>query len=238
MTANPYAFAGRVPVAESPAAVRSAFLTKVYGLLLAGVLAFAATLWAAGNVAPVRDMMTGLWSSVLGNRFGWLVYLGITMGGFWIVHAVARTSPINIIAYFGWAFLLGLLTAPIVLWAASNEPATLNTAAAVTAGVFTGLTAIVLITGKDFSFLRGFLMLLFWGLLVMAIAGWIWGFGSPVLWSSLGAVLFAGYILYDTSEIVHRYPADMAVAAAVTLFTDVVYLFKQILMLLLSLRRD
>lgn len=238
MQQNPYAFAGDLPAAQAPAAVRGAFLTRVYGLVLAGVLAFAATLWAAGNVAPVRELTTGLWTQVLGNRFGWLVYMAITLGGFWAVHAVARVKPLNVIAYFAWSFLLGLLAAPVVLWAAANDPGTLNIAAAITATTFTGLTAIVLVTGKDFSFLRGLLALLFWGLLVFALAGWIFGFGSPVLFSSLGAVLFAGYILYDTSNILHRYPADMAVAAAIVLFTDVVYLFKQVLVLLLSLRRD
>jgi len=237
MQQNPYAFSG-VAVADSPAAVRATFLKKVYGLVLAGVLTFAATLWAAGNVGPVRDLMTGLWSGVLGNRYGWLLYMAITMAGFVAVRAVARVSPLNLLAYFGWAFLLGLLTAPIVLWAASRDPGTLNTAAAVTAGMFTGLTAIVLVTGKDFSFLRGFLALLFWGLLIFALMGWWFGFGSPVLFSSLGALLFSGYILYDTSNVLHRYPEDMAVAAAVELFTDIVYLFKQVLVLLMSLRRD
>lgn len=233
-TSNPYAFTDRLPAAQAPAAERAAFLTRVYGLVLAGVLTFAATLWAAGTVPAVRDMTASLWGAITGNRFGWLLYMGIMMGGFWLVHAVSQKSPLNLIAYFGWTFLLGLLTAPIVLFAASAAPATLNMAAAITAAIFTGLTAIVLVTGKDFSFLRGVLSLLFWGLLVFALASWIWGFQASVLWSSLAALLFAGYILYDTSEILHRYPTTMAVTAAVVLFTDVVYLFKQILHILLS----
>lgn len=236
MDTNPYAFTDRLPAAQSPAAIRSAFLTKVYGLVLAGVLVFAATLWAAGSVPAVQELATGLWSRVIGTRFGWLVYMAIMMGGFFVVHAVARVRVLNLVAYFGWSFLLGLLIAPIVLWAAANQAATLNMAAAITATVFTGLTAIVLLTGKDFSFLGSFLALLFWGLLVFAVAGWLFGFGSPLVFSCLGALLFSGYILYDTSNILHRYPPDMAVSAAVTLFTDVVYLFKQILVLLLSLR--
>lgn len=236
MNDNPYAYTGQVPAFESPAAARAAFLTRVYGLVLAGVLLFAATLWATANVPAVQEMMLGLWGTIRGVRFGWLLYMGILLGGFILVRALAEKKVINLVAYFGWAFLLGLLIAPPVLAVASTEPATLNAAAAITAGVFTGLSAIVLITGKDFSFLRGVLGLLFVGLLVFALAGWIWGFGSPVLFSSLGALLMAGYILYDTSNILHRYPTTMAVAAAVELFTDVVYLFKYVLMLLM--RRD
>ncbi len=228
--------ADRLAASNSPATVRAAFLRKVYSLVLAGVLTFAATLWAAGSVAPIRELATGLWNTILGSRGGWLLYSVITMGGFWLVHAVSRRSPLNLIAYFAWTVLLGLLTAPIVLYVAHRDPGTLNAAAAITALIFTGLTAIVLLTGKDFSFLRGALMLLFWGLMIYAVASLIWGFHGTTLYSSLVALLFAGYILYDTSNILHRYPTDMAVSAAVELFTDVAYLFRQILLLLL--RRD
>src|SRR5262249_22249117 len=142
MTTNPYAFTDRVPASASPVAARATFLQRVYGLVLAGVLTFAATMWAAGNVPAVTSLMDGLWRSIAGSRMGWLLFTAILMGGFWVVHAVARTSPLNLIAYFGWTFLLGLLTAPMVLWMAARDPATLNAAAAITALVFSGLTAI------------------------------------------------------------------------------------------------
>lgn len=235
-SSNPYAFTNELPVAQAPAAVRATFLTKVYGLVLAGVLTFAASLWAAGSIPAVQDLTHSLWSTISGSRFGWLIYMAIMMGGFFVVHAVAQVRVLNLVAFFAWSFLLALLTAPIVLFAAQAAPSTLNLAAGITATIFTGLTAIVLMTGKDFSFLGAFLRLLFWGLLVFALFGWLFGFGSPVLFSSLGALLFAGYILYDTSEVMHRYPERMVVSAAVVLFTDLVYLFKHVLILLLSLR--
>ncbi len=237
MSQNPYAFAGQVPAAEALPAERAAFLRKVYSLVLAGVLTFAASLWGAANVPFIADMADSLWRTIGGSRFGWLIYLAIMMGGFYVVQSVARTSPLNLIAYFAWSFLLALLMAPLVLHAAHTAPATLNLAALLTALIFSGLTAFVLMTGKDFSFLRGVLFLAFWGLLVLGLCGWIFGFGTPLLFSGLLVLLFAGYILYDTSEVLHRYPTTMAVSAAVVLFTDVVYLFKHILILLMS-RRD
>ena len=56
---------------------------------------------------------------------------------------------------------------PLVLYAAHAAPATLNQASAVTAATFTGLTAFVLMTGKDFSFLRG---ILYWGFAIALVA--------------------------------------------------------------------
>jgi modulator of FtsH protease len=236
MNQNPYALAADIPAFEAEGAERATFLKKVYSLLLAGILVFAGSLWAVASVPAVTGIADSLWHTIAAGRFGWLIYLVITYGGFYLVRSVARVYPLNLIAYFSWSFVLALLIAPLVLFAAQAAPATLNQASAVTAMTFTGLTAFVMITGKDFSFLRGILFLAFWVLLVLALCGAIFGFGSALLFSGLGVLLFAGYILYDTSEIMHRYPTNMAVSAAVELFTDFVYLFKNVLILLLSLR--
>lgn len=238
MSQNPYAFAGQITAAEAGAAERATFLKKVYSLILAGILVFAGSLWGFANVPALTAISDGLWQSIAGSRFGWLLYMGIAMGGFFLVHAVARVWPINLAAYFAWSFVLALLVAPLVLHAANAMPETLNLACMVTALVFTGLTAFVIMTGKDFSFLRGALFLGFWLLLVLALCGWIFGFQMGLWFSGLAVLLFAGYILYDTSEVMRRFPTNMAVSAAVILFTDVIYLFKHALILLMSLRSD
>ncbi len=233
---NPYAFGSQLTAAEASAIERAAFLRKVYSLLLAGILGFAVTLWAAGSVEPVRSWAVGLYNMIHGSPMGWLLYMGIFIGGSMAVHAVAETKPLNFIAFFAWVFLLGLLIAPLVLYAASVAPETLSQASLITAFIFTGLTGFVFVTGKDFSFLRGILGLAMIGLIAVALAGWIFGF-SLGLWFSFAIVLlFAGYILYDTSQILRRYPTTMAVSAAVVLFTDVVLMFKHILILMMARR--
>ncbi|MCA8975773.1 MAG: US12 family protein [Planctomycetes bacterium] len=230
---NPYAALTAPPAAFAAASERAAFLKKVYGLLFLGMLGFAATLWAAGNVAPVREMMLSLWGLIRGTRYGFLVYIGVFMAGSFAVQALAEKRPINAIAYAGWAFLLGLLVAPLVLAAG---PELVSQASLITALVFGGLTLFVLWTGKDFSFLRGTLFVVGMGLFVAMLAGWLFGFGMG-MWLSVGIVaLMAGYILYQTSEILHRFPTTMAMSAAIILFTDVVLLFKHILILLMRSR--
>ena len=77
---------------------------------------------------------------------------------------------------------------------------------------------------------------IFFALMALGLGGWIFGFQLGVWYSIAGALLFSGFILYDTSRILHHYPTTAHVAAAVVLFTDVVILFQKILMILLRSR--
>ena len=177
--------------------------------------------------------MLELWGAITGNRFGMLLYIGLFLAGSWLVNMLAEKRPINVVAYASWVFLLGLLVAPLTLAAG---PALVTQASIITAVVFGGLTLFVLYTGKDFSFLRGALWVGFVAILVAAVAGFLFGF-TLGLWLSVAIVaLTAGYILYYTSEILHRLPTTMAMTGAILLFTEVVLLFKNILVLLLRTR--
>ena len=227
---NPYSLAN-VPAAHAPADARAMFLQKTYGLLLLGILGFAATLWAAGNVESVARLARGLY-----ELSPW-VSLIVILGGSFVVHAVADKSPLNLVAYFTYVFLFGLLLAPLVLYAAHTQPQVLTQASILTAIVFTGLTGYVFVSKKDFSFLGGALTIGIFAMFGIAIAGMIFGF-SPGLWYSvLGVVLFSGYVLYDTSKILLHYPVHRHVSAAIVLFVDVINLFVHILRLMMS-RRD
>jgi FtsH-binding integral membrane protein len=230
---NPYRDLTAPPVAFAAAAERATFLKKVYGILLLGVLGFAATLWSAANVPVANDLAMKVGNVIHGSRWGWLIYMAVFMGGSYAVHAVAQTKPINAIAFGVWVVLLGFLTAPLVLWiGAARGPEIISQASGLTALVFGGLTVYVLWSGKDFSFLRGALTIGFWSILAVSLIGTLTGF-TPGLWVSYAIVLlFAGYILYDTSTILHQLPSSMAMTGAILLFTDVVLLFKHILVLL------
>ena len=125
---------------------------------------------------------------------------------------------------------------PLLLVAELKAPGTVDSAAGVTILGSVGLIATAMITRKDFSFLRGILFLGFIGVMAVGIAGAIFGFHVGLWFSAAIVLLFCGYILYDTSNILRRYPTNMAVSAAVILFTDVVLLFKHILILLMASR--
>jgi FtsH-binding integral membrane protein len=227
------------PVAAFAAAnERAGFLKKVYGLLFLGVLGFAVTLWAAANVPLVNGWAMDMARLIYGNRWGWAIYMGIFIGGSYLVHSVAEQRPLGAFAYAGWVMLLGLLISPIVLMVSGQQGgmAIINQASALTAIVFGGLTTYVLYTGKDFSWMRGILVMAFFGLIVTSLLGFFMGFSMGLWFSAAIVLLSAGYILYDTSQILHRLPTSMPMTGAILLFTDVVLLFKHILILLMGSR--
>lgn len=233
---NPYNSLEAPPAAFAAANEKAAFLKKVYGLLLLGVLGFAGTLWATANIGFANDLAMSLGRTIYGNRWGMLIYFGIFMAGQYGVHALAEVKPINKFAYAGWVVLLGFLTAPFILFVAGTENgmAVINQASAATALIFGGLTVYVLWSGKDFSWLRGILVMAFWALIAVAILGYFTGY-TPGVWLS-GAVvlLLSGYILYDTSVILHHLPTNAAMTGAILLFTDVALLFKQLVWLFMD----
>jgi modulator of FtsH protease len=112
---------------------------------------------------------------------------------------------------------------------------TVMTAAVLTTAVTLALTAYVHKTGKDFSRMGGFLVA---GLVVVILAS-IAAIFVPAMQaavSAAAALLFSGFILYDTSRLV-RGEEDNYVMAAVSMYLNVLNLFLAILQLL-GLSRD
>lgn len=108
--------------------------------------------------------------------------------------------------------------------------ATVLSAALITTAVTLALKAYVYKTGKDFSRLGGFL---FAGLIVVLLAAIAALFipAMQAMVSAAGALLFSGFILYDTSRLV-RGEEDNYVMAAVSMYLNVLNLFLSILQLL------
>ena len=100
-----------------------------------------------------------------------------------------------------------------------------------TGAIFLGLSAYVLTTRKDFSFMGGFLMI---GILLAFIAGIANIFlAIPALAltvSSLFVLLMAGMILYQTSAIIHGGETNY-ILATVTLYVTIYNLFTSLLQL-------
>ena len=104
------------------------------------------------------------------------------------------------------------------------------TAAVLTTAVTLALTAYVHKTGKDFTRMGGFL---FAGLIVVLLAS-IAAIFIPAMHagvSAVAALLFSGFILYDTSRLV-RGEEDNYVMAAVSMYLNVLNLFLSLLQLL------
>ncbi|SHG90569.1 Bax inhibitor-1/YccA family protein [Ferrimonas marina] len=101
-----------------------------------------------------------------------------------------------------------------------------------TALVFFGLSAYVLITGKDMSFMGGMMQAGFWVILAMFVANIF--LNIPALSMALSAVFIlfsSGAILMQTSAIVHGGERNY-VLATVTLFVSLYNIFLSLLSLL------
>jgi len=103
-----------------------------------------------------------------------------------------------------------------------------------TVGLFTMLTVIVFVTRKDFSFLRSILIFggfAAMGLIVVAIIG---GFALGPIFIYAMIALCCGYILYDTSNVLHHYRIGQHVAASLALFASVALLFWYLVLLFMN----
>ncbi len=219
-------------VADSPVEVRMEFIRKTYSLFLAGILCSLVAGTICLNSQPIYSAATGILSSPI---LAIALLFGLSLGA----QAVSRIEGLNYAALFGFTAFIGFLFAPILRGYEQSAEGIVVQAATLTAITFSALTAYAFITKKDFSFLGG---MLFVGLILL-IGG---GLANMFFFKSSGAsyymawvtlFLFAGYVLYDTSQIIHRYDAKGYCSAALSLFLDFFNMFMAILRILSGNRR-
>ena len=145
-----------------------------------------------------------------------------------------RNSGWGLVSVFGLTGFMGYTLGPIVGHYLSLPNGSLIVAQAMggTAAIFLALSAYVLTTRKDFSFMGGFLMV---GILTAFLAGLgAIFFELPMLSLAVSAMfvlLMSGLILYETSQIIHGGETNY-IMATVTLFVSIYNLFSSLLALL------
>jgi modulator of FtsH protease len=117
-----------------------------------------------------------------------------------------------------------------------------STAFGVTTAAFAGLTAYAYFTKRDFSFLRGFLIVGLITLIGLAIASWfVPGLTTGTLGlviAFFGILIFSGFILYDISKFKHGVSDELIPLAVLTLYLNFINLFLYILQFLGILSND
>jgi FtsH-binding integral membrane protein len=210
---------------------RAQFIRKTYLLLAAAILAFIAVeafLFATGAATAIASLMFS------GGSIGWLLVLGLFMGVSFLANRWATSETSKATQFLGLGIFIlaeAVIFVPLIFMATyyAGDTSVLLKAGVVTLGLFLGITATVFLTRSDFSFLGP----------ILAIAGFIaLGFivSSILFGFSLGSVFafvmvaFAGTaILYETSNVLHRFNTNQHVAAALTLFAAIALLFWYIL---------
>jgi FtsH-binding integral membrane protein len=231
-----YETSPQTPVGALGTEARAAFISRTYGHLAGAVIAFTLiemVLFRVGVADAIARKM------VSGGGTLWLVFLGGFMVVGWLASKTAHKamSPAaQYAALFGYVAAEAILFVPLLWFADMKAPGAIQSAALVTVVAFSGLTAVVFVTRKDFSFLRT--IVCFGGVLALVAILAAAMFGANLgTWFSVAMVGLAGAsILWDTSNVLHHYPEDRHVAASLQLFASVALMFWYVLRIVLSAR--
>lgn len=160
--------------------------------------------------------------------------------GLYFLTAKLRNSVWGLPSIFALTGFMGYTLGPIVGYYLSmpGGGTIVMNAMGMTGIIFLGLSAYVLTTRKSFSFMGGFLMV---GMLLAFVAslGAIF-FEIPALALAVSAMcvlLMSGFILYETSNIIHGGETNY-IMATVSLYISIYNLFTSLLHLLGFLSED
>lgn len=218
-----YGFAADAALSE-----RSAFIRRVYGHVFGAILAFIGLSYVFVELTTVgEDLMI-----LVGRSSFWIILIPFMLVS-WLANKWAHAGVSQTTQYLGLGIYVvaeALIFAPI-LWLIANHMGDhiIPTAAGLTLLITGGLTAVVFLTKSDFSFMRNFLWTATIGLFAVAVIGSFAGFSGGLLMIGAFVLVFCGWILYDTSNIMHHYPTNMHVGAALALFSSIATLFWYIL---------
>lgn len=214
-------YASPIPAAQVSVPERMAFLRKVYGLLSISVFLAAAASWFT---LQNEALLTVVYSNML---VFFILEIAVIFFAFW----ARKRETLGLVALFSFTALTGVTTAPVLL---AYTGATITNAAFLTGITFAGLSFYTIRSKRDFSFMGGMLTV---GLIVLIVGGLLNAFlfkssAFSFIYSAAGVFIFSGFIIYDTFNILNRYPTDEYISATLSLYLDILNLFLMLLHLL------
>ncbi|CAN1191461.1 BI1-like protein [Linum perenne] len=207
--------------------LRWGLIQKVYGILAAQLVLTTIVSSFTVLYAPVNDLLRG--------SPGLLLFLCvIPFVLIWPLHIYHQKHPTNLI-------LLGLFTISLSFLVgtscANTDGKIVLEALILTSAVVCSLTAYTFWAAKrgyDFNFLGP---ILFTSLMILILTSFIQvfcplGSTSTAVIGGISALVFSGYIVYDTDNLIKRYTYDQYILASVALYLDILNLFLTILRIL------
>ncbi|XP_066490062.1 protein lifeguard 4 [Tiliqua scincoides] len=210
-------------VASASVHIRMAFLRKVYSILSVQILlttvTSAAFLYSNTIRTFVHESPALLLVSLLGSL---VVILALTL--------YRHQHPVNLYLLFGFTLLEALTVAITVTF---YEVSVVLQAFILTTAVFLALTIYTFQSKRDFSKVGAGL---FAGLWILLLSNFLrLFFYSEVvelMFAAAGALLFCGFIIYDTHLLMHKLSPEEYILAAINLYLDIINLFLHLLRLL------
>lgn len=214
---------------------RVAFYKKTYGHVAGGVLLFIVFEYLLLQSETIVDFALSMTEG-----YRWLIMLGGFMLATNYAERMAMKSANKQTQYLAYGLYIlaeAFIFVPLIYIAAfymESGPEILNQAAIVTLALFTGLSAVVFLTKKDFSFLKTGLTIGFFIAIGLIIAGTLFGFNLGLWFSVAMCLLAGGSILYQTSNLVNKYTTEDYIPAALGLFASLMLLFWYVLSIFMS----
>ncbi|XP_068132865.1 protein lifeguard 4 [Hyperolius riggenbachi] len=215
-------------VASASIHIRMGFLRKVYSILSVQVLLTTLTAAVFLYFESVKNFVHESPALVLVSGIG-------SLGTIIALTIYRHQYPVNLYLLFGFTILEAITVATVVTF---YDVAVVLQAFILTTAVFFGLTAFTFQTKKDFSkYGAG----LFAGLWILILAGFLRLFfyseTLELLLAAGGALLFCGFIIYDTHLLMHKLSPEEHILASINLYLDIINLFLHLLRLLEAINR-
>lgn len=177
-----------VTVADAEADERQTFIRRTYLHLGAAILAFVLLETVLLHLPGIENLI-----GIMVGGIGWIITLVAFMAVSWIADKWAQSDASQGMQYLGLGLYVAaesIIFLPLLYVAAyrSGDPALIPMAGVITGLLFAGLTATAFMSGTDFSFLRG-------ALIIGVSWPWAWscaasssgsrsGWSSPRRWCS------------------------------------------------------
>ena len=231
---NPHARPVREGVQHMDAA-RASFLKKTYLHLGSAIVLFV----IIESILLQAPFVGSLVQAMAGGGYSWFIVLGLFMGVAFAADKLARSDAGPGVQYLGLGLYVlaeALIFTPLLYIATQSADGSgiLTTAAIVTLGVSGALTAYVLISGINFSWLRGVVVVGGIAALITIVCAILFGFQLGIFFAGLMVLLAASMLLYQTSAAMYDWRTDQHVAAALGLFASVMLMFYFVVVFLMN----
>ena len=171
---------------------------------------------------PARGQVYGLFAQTMG-------YVAATAALFALGAWLGRnmTGGVGIVAFIAaFGLLIGLAVAPTIAYYGSMDPQALWQAGGATALFIAGFGAAGYATRRDLTVIA---RLSFWALVALIVVGIVLIFvhipGGALVYSVLGLVIFAGFVLFDFQRLRTNTDITVAPLLAASIFLDVLNVF-------------
>jgi len=213
-------------VAEATLDIRMQFVRKVYAILTVQILltvaASAVSFFSASYKNWIQSNQWMLWLSLFGS-------IGFMLLTFW----KRKSYPTNLI-FLGVFTALEAYTVSVIT--SFYESKIVLEALVFTLGIFIALTLFACQTKYDFTSWMPYLFGALWVLVLFGFMAMFFPYTSKVElgYGIVGALIFSAYILVDTQLVMRHYHVEEEIAAAISLYLDIINLFLSILRILNS----